>query len=237
MTYAPPSTFSAALSALNVGLDPRQVDKLGHFIELLLAANERISLTSIRTPEEAWSKHVLDSLSLVPHLKLDANKRVVDVGAGGGLPGLVLAIACPELQFTLIDATGKKAQHIKDTAAQLCLDNVNAIQGRAEELACPGAAHREQYDLAVARALAPLPVLLELVIPFLKVRARFLAIKGQRAPEELKAAADAMAILQTSVDEQHSTPTGTILCLRKTGQTPRRYPRRSGEPKRMPLGK
>lgn len=236
MSYAPPPDLDAKLSELSVTLTPDQVQQLTRFVQLLLEANTRFNLTTMREPEEAWSRHVLDSLSLAPHLQLKNGGTVVDVGAGGGLPGLPLAIACPQLRFTLIDATGKKVRYIDETAQALGLKNVSAVHGRAEELSAVGAPMRERFDLGVARAVAPLAILLEFVTPFLRPGARLLAIKGQRAAEELSEAKEAMKVLQVESLGQARTPTGTIVELRKTGPTPKRYPRRSGEPKRAPLG-
>lgn len=230
-----PSDFESAVAALGVSLAPEQVDQLSAFVGLLVEASARFNLTTVREPEEVWSRHVLDSLSLVPKLPPEQGLRVVDVGSGAGVPGLVLAIARPDLQFTLVDATGKKVRHIGALAQELGLAGVQALQGRAEDLAGLQGEQREAYDVAVARALAPLPVLLELVVPFLRVPGLFLAIKGQRAQDELQVATRALAQLHTVLQDQVRTPTGTILCLRKTGATPRKYPRRAGEPKLKPL--
>lgn len=236
-----PAAFEQALAAMGVQLAPAQLEQLQAFVALFAEASARFNLTAVREPEEIWSRHVLDSLSLVAHLPQGQGGSVVDVGSGGGLPGLVLAIARPDLQFALVDATGKKVRHIEALAQTLGLAHVKGVHGRAEDLTGlhggpPGGVHREVYDVAVARALAPLPVLLELVVPFLRVSGLFLAIKGQRAPEELQAAKKALQVLQTRVEGQHRTTTGTVLCLRKVGPTPRKYPRRPGEPKRLPLG-
>ena len=237
MDLSPPTDFGSASAALGAPLSAEQLTTLQHFVQLLLEANQRFNLTTIRDPKEAWNRHVLDSLSLVPHLaELPARARVVDIGSGGGLPGIVLAIACPQLRFTLIDATGKKVHHIAETAHALALGNVDALQGRAEDLARSGAHHRERYQLAVARALAPLPVLLELAIPFVTSGGHFLAIKGQRAAEELQAAQRALQALHTEMQSQHPTSTGIVLKFSKLKSTPEKYPRRPGEPKRSPLG-
>lgn len=234
-----PSGFRAAAAALGVELDNGKLEQLAAFVRLLLEANARFNLTSVREPEEVWSRHVLDSLSLVPWLELPTGASLVDVGSGGGLPGLVLAIVRPDLSFTLVDATGKKVRHLSQCAQALGLTHVQALQGRAEELAGfhRGAAGpmREAFDAAVARALAPLPVLLELVIPFVRPGGRFLAIKGERADEELAQAGKAMRLLHVELTARQRVQTGTILQLRKTAHTPRKYPRRPGEPKRAPL--
>jgi len=235
----PPESFLTEVAALGVELSPAQLQALARFVELLLEANQHTNLTAIRDVDTAWTRHVLDSLSLVPPLSSLRAGRVIDVGAGGGLPGLVLAVALPHLDFTLVDATGKKVRHIAQTAEALGLDNVRALHARAEDLAglhADGHAdHRERYDVAMARALAPMPVLAELVGPLVKVGGELLAIKGERADEELAQASGALSLIGLSLDASLRTTTGTVLRLRKTSATPGRYPRRAGEPKRDPL--
>ena len=163
----------------------------------------------------------------------------MDVGAGGGLPGLVLAIARPQLEFTLVDATGKKIRHVAEFANALGLDNVVTLHARAEDLSGLHGEHhrqhRQQYDVGLARALAPMPVLAELVGPLIRQGGLLLAIKGQRADEELHDARRALEVIGLSLETSVRTPTGTVLRLRKTGSTPRTYPRRPGEPKRAPI--
>jgi len=236
---APPHGFADAARDIGVSLTTAQLTTIARFVALLLEANQRMNLTSIRDGEQVWTRHVLDSLSLLPHLNLPAGSKVVDVGAGGGLSGVVLAITCPHLQFTLIDSVGKKVQHMTQAAQKLGLKNVTAIQGRAEDLTGVHnhvqSEHRERYSAALARALAPLPVLLELVIPFVKVGGSFLAIKGERADEELVSASKALTALNTVLESKQRTPTGTILHFRKQATTSKRYPRKAGDPKRNPL--
>lgn len=235
---AVPPEFAGATQRIGVTLTAEQQAQVAAFVDLFLEASAQFNLTAVRDPQEVWSRHVLDSLSLLPLLEAPAGARVVDVGSGGGLPGLLLAIGRPDLTFSLVDATGKKVRHIAALASKLGLQNVQAVHGRAETLTAwqkGPAEHREVYAVAVARALAPLPVLLELVVPFLRVHGMFLAIKGERAAEELLAAKRALDLLHVQLEAQRRTPTGTVLCLRKTAATPRKYPRRPGEPKRLPL--
>lgn len=239
MTTGAPADFLERARALGLRPTEAQVTVLSRFVGLLLEANAQFNLTAIRSPEQAWSRHILDSLSLLPHLELPVGGTMVDVGAGGGLPGIPLAIMGPDHPVTLVDATEKKTRYLAATAAALGLEHVEVVRGRAEDLtgAYPGAdgGHRERYDVAVARALAPMPVLLELVSPFLKPGGRLLAIKGERAPEELAASTRALRTLHMQLAGERRTPTGTVLILQKTAPTAARYPRRPGEPKRAPL--
>ena len=231
-----PTEFHEAASALGIAFDPGDLERLSRYLELLYEANQRMNLTAVRDRDEAWSRHILDSLSLVPVLASVEPAFVIDIGSGGGLPGIPLAIVTPSARFVLLEATGKKAAFLQEVVEQLGLDNVRIVSSRAEEAAAHGSAHRGSFDLVTARAVGPLPVLLELTIPFARVGGIVAAIKGERAGAEVVAAEAAMMTLRCEVVDQQRTSTGTILLVQKNGSTPRAYPRRSGEPKRRPLG-
>jgi 16S rRNA (guanine527-N7)-methyltransferase len=219
--------------ALLAPLTDEQRAQLDKYIELLLRATAEFNLTAIRDREEAWNRHVVESLRLLP--LLGEGQSLIDVGAGGGLPGMVIAIARPALAVTLLEATTKKARFLERVASELKLKNVKVVALRAEEAAKVGSKLRESFDLATARAVAPLRVLLELTIPFLKPSGRFVAVKGERAGDELAEATKALELLGVSLEAQHRQPTATVLLLRKNAPTPGKYPRRAGEPKRNPL--
>lgn len=230
--------FSA--TALNPEVDealrPLGAEKrlqLAAYIETLLRHAQLFNLTAIQDPNEAWSRHVLETLRFLPLLGDGTN--LIDVGSGGGIPGIVLAIARPELSVTLLEVTQKKAKFLEQTAATLRLSNVTVLAERAESAAAPGAPHREHYDIVTARAVAPMRVLLELTSPFAKVGGRIVAIKGEKAGAEMDEAANALAVLRVEHESTVRHPTATIVTLRKTAATPPKYPRRSGEPKRNPL--
>jgi 16S rRNA (guanine527-N7)-methyltransferase len=232
---SPAQVFFDGAASLNIAFDPGDVARLGRYIALLLDANTRFNLTAITNVEEVWTRHVLDSLTLVPMIvSLDA-LNVIDIGSGGGLPGIPLAIVLPEVQFTLLEATGKKARFLQDTARQLQLSNVTVICDRAETVGQDHKQYRETFDIAIARAVGKLPVLLELTVPFAKVGGHVLAMKGERAPEEIIEARQALHLLHAQVTERNQTATGTIVVIEKLRKTPRGYPRKPGEPKRAPL--
>jgi len=201
-------------------------------------------LTSITDREQAWERHIVECLRVAavvnsiiapaPEL-MEAPPQVLDLGSGGGLPGVVLAIARPDIRFTLLEATAKKAQFLSEVAERLGLLNVSVLPERAEIAAAHGAALRAKFALVTARAVAPLPVLLELAIPFLKVNGTLLAVKGERAQEELAQASRAVALLHAEPTAQMRHPTATVMLFRKTSATAHHYPRRPGEPKRKPL--
>jgi len=234
VTYPVPNDIVVAARALGVELDGRLGEQLASYLELLLETNKSFNLTAITDPREAWSKHVLDSLTLVPALAgLGADAAVVDVGSGGGLPGIPLAIALPQLRFTLLEATLKKARFLDETARSLGLRNVRVKNDRAESYG-QGEGH-ERFLAATSRALSRLPVLLELTLPLLETGGLSIAIKGEQAELEVSESARALSELRGEVQEVRRTESGSIVVVRKTGPTPRKYPRRPGEPKRSPL--
>lgn len=232
----PPASFVSQVEALGIALDEGDIDRLARYLELLLDANTRFNLTAITDPNEAWRRHILDSLTLAPLIVSADAKGVIDVGSGGGLPGIPLAIALPDVQFTLLEATGKKARFLEETIAALDLKNARVINQRAETVGQDHQQHREHYDIVLARAVGRLPVLLELTIPLAKVGGLVLAMKGAQAAAEIAEAKQALHMLHAHVIDQRESPTGLIVVVEKQRKTPRIYPRLPGEPKRVPLG-
>lgn len=227
--------FLEAAAAQGIEFEPGDVDQLGRYLALLLETNKTHNLTAITDPQEAWRRHILDSLTLLPLLaELPEGSRIIDVGSGGGLPGVPLAIVLPALRFTLLEATGKKAAFLRSAASALNLSNLSVAQDRAER-AGRSPEHREQYDAAVARAVGPLSVIAELCIPLVKIGGSVLLIKGQKADEELAASKKALHMLHALHAGTIDTPTGRIVVLDKPRKTPAAYPRLDGEPKRCPL--
>ena len=205
-----PADFEARLAGLGVTLDDDAKTKLAAFLSLLLAMNERVNLTAITEPEAAWTRHALDALSLVPELAgLPRGARVLDVGSGGGVPGIPLAIARPDLRVTLLDATEKKVAFMRAAAAKLELKNVDAVSGRAEE-----AKLGRVFDVVVARAVAKIATLLGWTAPFAKKDGRLLFIKGERADAELGEAKGALRRFRCEHERTVLTPTGRVVVLR-----------------------
>jgi 16S rRNA (guanine527-N7)-methyltransferase len=207
----PPDGFAAALAALGVALTPAQLTQLGDYLARLLAMNAQLNLTAIIEPEAAWTRHALDALSLVPHLAdVPAGAALLDVGSGGGVPGIPVAIARPDLKVTLLDATAKKVAFLGEVAAAIGLTNVTAVAGRAETLTRTRAA---SFDVVTARAVAAVDALLPWTAPFARRGGRLLYIKGARADEELAAAARTMAKLGVRHVRTTLTTTGRVVEL------------------------
>jgi len=246
----PPPPFLRVVESFGLVFDPGELEAIGLYLALLLDATERVNLTAIRDPEEAWTRHALDALTLISVLDdLPEGSRVADVGSGGGVPGIPLAIAMPRLRFTLIEATGKKAAFLRAVRDRLTLENVEIVGERAETLGQDRGArtragtetqreggHREAFDAVVARAVGNMAVVAELTVPLCAQGGRVALIKGRRADAELAEAETALRELKAVHAGTIETPTGRIVLLEKRSATPRVYPRRAGEPKRRPLG-
>jgi 16S rRNA (guanine527-N7)-methyltransferase len=203
------------LAAIGANVTAGCLATVGDYLARLLAMNERMNLTSITDAASAWERHALDALSLLPHLAdVPAGGRLVDIGSGGGIPGLPLAIARPDLHIALIEATQKKARFLSAVSEELTLANVRVHADRAEKLAVGPLAH--QFDVVTARAVARLVTLVPLVVPFARVGGRLLLIKGQRVDEELAEAKVVLAAHHVNHETTVATPTGRIVVLSRT---------------------
>ncbi len=231
------SLFIEGARAFGVELGRAQQDAFECFYREMIAWNARVNLTTITERDEVIVKHWLDSLSVAPHVR--AARRLVDVGAGAGFPGLPLKIVLPHLQLTLLEATGKKIAFLRHIIARLDLRDTMAIHARAEDLARQPA-HRERYDAAVARAVADLVVLLEYALPFVRVGGVFVALKGSEVEPEIRAAARALDVLGGRVREVvpvrlPGLEPRHLVIVEKMAATPAMYPRRAGVPAHKPL--
>lgn len=158
-------------------LSQQQIQKLLHLTDLFLSWNQKLNLSAIRDQDGILIKHVLDSLLLLPLHLIEPGQRVLDLGTGGGFPGLTLAIAYPETTFTLLDATLKKLKVVQDMTQKLKLSNVHVVHGRAEDLN-KTAEFRARFDRVVSRAVAKFPMLLKYAIPFIKPNGFLIAYQG-----------------------------------------------------------
>ena len=232
----------AAAPTLAAGLPPDWAERAEAFVALLLDANERRNLTRVTEPQAVARDHLLDALAALPTLDGLGPARVVDIGSGGGVPALPLALARPAPSWTLVESVKGKAALLADAARTLGLDRVTVVAERAEAVG-HDARHRERYDVAVARACAPLPVLVELALPLVRVGGALLAWKGPLAAGDDELRAGTAAALLLGGGAPTVAPTGhpalggrTLVVIRKLQSTAGRYPRRPGEPGRRPLG-
>lgn len=236
-------TLITEASRLGIPLDDAQLSKLQRYYALLLEGNRKTNLTRITDEREAVIKHFLDSLTVLSVLSAELRNeplRFIDVGTGGGFPGIPLLIACPRWTGTLLEATGKKVAFLAESLTELGLSGT-ALHGRAEEVA-RDPMHRDRYDLAFARAVAEMSALSELCLPFVKVGGRFVAMKGSTGEEELARARKAIRLLggDAIVVQALELPEGMgerrLITVTKAASTPRAYPRRTGMPTQKPLG-
>lgn len=221
----PPEGFGARLAELRVSLDATALARLGDYLGRLLAMNALMNLTAIEDPAAAWEKHALDALTLVPLLaEIGPGSGLVDVGSGGGIPGIPLAIARPDLRVTLVEATQKKAAFLSAVAGALGLDKVEVRADRAEQLAA-GPLHGA-FHAVTARAVGKLANLVPLTAPFARPGGILLLVKGQRADEELAEAAKVIKAQHCTHEMTVPTPTGRIVVLRRHSGDVRRVSRR-----------
>jgi len=238
--------LATASAAFGVVLDNEMLARFARYRDLLLSWNDRFNLTAIREPEEIERRLFLDALAMVPALdrtvtamaeRTEKVLRLVDVGSGAGLPGLALKIARPEIDVTLVDATAKKVSFLEAVITELALPAIRPVHGRAEDLG-QDSAYRGQFDLATARAVASLPVLLEYVMPLLDVGGTALLPKGLAIEDEIRQGQKAAAKLgaRIVVTDRLLDTTTRLVVVAKRSPTPAQYPRRTGIPSRTPLG-
>ena len=226
--------------ALGLRLDDAQLRQFAVYAGLLEEWSTRVNLVGNASPEVVERRHFIESIALGAALReremLRPDARVLDVGAGAGFPGVVLKICWPGIDLTLLEATAKKTAFLSALVEGLGVET-RVLTGRAEELA-HDAGLRARFDLVVARAVAPLPALLELTLPFAREGGRVVAPKGSRAAAELAASKRALAELggrAIAVPFAVEGPPQTLIVAVKTRPTPDIYPRRAGMPTKQPL--
>lgn len=238
------AAFAEIAAPLTLGLADKQIAQLLRYRDLLHARNQVINLTAVRDFTGIERRLVLESLRLVTSVRtmIGAGRgRVMDLGTGGGIPGIVLAIALPACDFTLLDATGKKVAFVSECIAELGLGNAQAIQGRAEELG-HDLEWRAAYDVVTARAVTSLSALLELGLPFVRRKGWLILPKGADLDQELVIAHRASAMLGGTITEASFLPSigslvdTRLVLVRKDAPTPSGFPRRVGLPAKSPLG-
>lgn len=221
-------------------LTEQQLQQFVIYYDTLITWNQKMNLTAIEEPVEVAYKHFVDSaclLRVVPDLK---QKSMIDVGTGAGFPGVPLKIMEPALDLTLFDSLNKRIIFLQELCQKLQLKDVKAVHGRAEEFGIK-LEYRQQYDMATARAVARMPVLLEICLPFVKKGGIFIALKGPELENEIKESSNALKKLGGKlVDVQQFTLadgayTRNLAVIEKIKDTPKKYPRKAGTPQKKPL--
>ena len=227
-------TLRDGLPDLNLSLPEQTQQTLCAFGKAVVEQNKVMNLTAITEPAQVAKLHLLDSLTVLTVQDL-TGKTVVDVGCGAGFPGVPLKIACPGMQLTLLDSLGKRMNWLGEILPTLGVE-AKCVTARAEEAV---ADYREQFDFATSRAVARLPILLELTAPYVKVGGAVLAMKGSAAREELAESKNAIAKLGLKLEKvENFSIDGSdhaVILLRKVAPTPKCYPRRYAKIKQAPL--
>jgi len=230
----------AAQELFNVHITGGQVAALLTYEKELLEWNQKFNLTAIRDVESIRTKHFLDSFSCVLAWKAFPPASLIDVGTGAGFPGIPLKILYPNLKLTLVESVGKKTKFCEHIVRVLRLDHVEVVKARAEDVG-QDARHREQYDWAVARAVANLNVLSEYLLPLVRLGGTMLAQKGETAHAEAQSAEGAMKMLGGKLRElipvqlPGVTEDRYLVLVDKVSATPSKYPRKAGIPRKQPL--
>jgi 16S rRNA (guanine527-N7)-methyltransferase len=233
--------LKAGAKKLGLELTPCQLEQYETYYQELVEWNKRVNLTHITDYEEVQLKHFLDSLTVtLAWQPIKAGLRLIDVGTGAGVPGIPLKIAFPSIKLVLLEAVAKKAAFLHHISQKLGLDDAEIVVGRAEEIAhLPQ--YREKFDLVLSRAVAPLPTVVELVLPFCAVGGSFIAQKKGDIKSELNQAARAIEILGGRLREvkpvelTEFSDERCLVVIDKVSPTSPKYPRRPGMPAKRPL--
>ena len=232
--------------SLGIGTDDECLDKLYRYYTMVIEKNKVMNLTAITEEDEFALKHIIDSLSLVKIIELDAAKTcgkglsLIDVGTGAGFPGMVLKIVYPNLKITLFDSLKKRLNFLDEVTAELHLEDICTLHGRAEDIG-RSKEYREKFDLAVSRAVANMSTLSEYCLPLVKKDGCFVAYKSGDSDKELDEAKHAVKILGGEIDgiAELKLPDSDIerklIKIKKIKHTPAQYPRKAGTPGKEPL--
>ncbi len=214
---APGPDFNEILAFHGVELDGGDIPSLQGFLRYLYEVNESMNLTRV-APADAWARHIADSLSLLPAIANEEAKSVIDVGSGGGLPAIPLAICLPGVQFHLVESTAKKAAFLEAVAVHAGLGNVIVHTERAERLGeKPNGLLRGRGDVVTSRAVGRLKALSEWCKPLLRPGGLMLSIKGEQAQAEVDEAGGTLRRIRMDVVDVRRGPTGTVVAIRKRG--------------------
>ena len=230
--------FRNSMKSIGIELTDSQLNAFETYYDMLIDRNKVMNLTAITEFDEVMDKHFLDSVYLFRSIKLEADYKLIDIGTGAGFPGIPLKIVFPELKITLLDSLNKRVGFLNDLIEELNLNDIEAIHGRAEDIA-RNKAYRASYDIAVSRAVANLSTLSEYCLPFVKIGGKFVSYKSGDCADEVDNAKAAIHLLGgkiNKIDEfSYSNNSRSFIVIDKVMNTSSKYPRKAGLPSKKPL--
>lgn len=230
--------FRNSMNSIGIELTDSQLNAFETYYDMLIDRNKVMNLTAITEFDEVMDKHFLDSVYLFRSIKLKADYKLIDIGTGAGFPGIPLKIVFPELKITLLDSLNKRVGFLNDVIAELNLNDIEAIHGRAEDIA-RDKLYRASYDIAVSRAVANLSTLSEYCLPFVKIGGKFVSYKSGDCADEVDNAKAAIHLLGgkiNKIDEfSYSNNSRSFIVIDKVMNTSNKYPRKAGLPSKKPL--
>ena len=224
------------LKDLNISIDNFKIKQFYNYMNMIIEWNEKINLTAITDKKDIIKKHFIDSLTIIKHVK--ENDKLVDVGTGAGFPGIPLKIVNSNIEITLLDSLNKRINFLNEVIEKLELRNIKTIHSRVEDF---GKENREEYDVATSRAVAPLNILLEYLLPLVKVGGICICMKGSNVDDEIKSSEKCLNVLGGKIEkiEELQLPESdikrNIVIIRKTNKTPEKYPRKAGMASKEPI--
>ena len=233
-------TLISGARKLGIELAPGQLDKFEVYYHELIEWNKRMNLTRITDYAEVQLKHFLDSLTVLTAVQLTDGLRLIDVGTGAGMPGIPVKIVSPGIDLTLLEATGKKTKFLEHIVSVLGLEGVEIVSSRAEETG-HNTGYREKFSLALSRAVAPLPVAVELSLPFCQVGGLCVTLKKGNIEAEVQQSLKAIGIMGSRLREVKPVALPGLndkrylVIIEKLKPTPPQYPRRPGMPAKKPI--
>ncbi len=230
--------FRNSMNSIGIELTNSQLNAFETYYDMLIDRNKVMNLTAITEFDEVMDKHFLDSVYLFRSIELKADYKLIDIGTGAGFPGIPLKIVFPELKITLLDSLNKRVGFLNDVIDELNLNDIEAIHGRAEDIA-RDKAYRASYDIAVSRAVANLSTLSEYCLPFVKIGGKFVSYKSGDCADEVDNAKAAIHLLGgkiNKIDEfSYSNNSRSFIVIDKVMNTSNKYPRKAGLPSKKPL--
>ena len=223
---------------INVEITDEQISKYYEYMNLLLEWNEKINLTAITKEDEIILKHFIDSMTVIKYI--EKNSEIIDVGTGAGFPGIPIAIMRKDTNLTLLDSLNKRVNFLNEVSYNLNLKNIKNIHGRAEDFG-QNKNERENYDIAISRAVANMTTLVEYLIPFVKIGGYCICMKGSEIESEIEQAKYAIKELGGKIEKidnfylPDSNIVRNVVIIKKIKETSSKYPRKAGMPSKMPM--